>query len=143
MIPREYLGAFKAGHRAKSREFIDEELSYKLLDKVMSEGCEESRRALEYLTKFNNEFHKNVLKKGDPNALHNTDELRKACYNRNYALVKDDYPMTGRGKVSLDDHPKMESFFNSSLSLSHEDHLIELIDLLDDPDRLIDLILRD
>lgn len=91
MIPREFLGAFKAGHRASSRPFIDEELSYKLLRKVIEDGCEDARRHLEYITKFNNEFHKNVIKKGDPDALHHTDELRKDCYARDYARRGDVY----------------------------------------------------
>ena len=44
---------------------------------------------MEYITKFNNEFHKNVVKKDDPKALHNTPELRKDCYARENARNRD------------------------------------------------------
>jgi hypothetical protein len=89
MIPEEFLGAFKAGHRRSSREFIDEELSFKLLKRILQDGCEESRKHLTYITKFNNEFHKNVIKKGDSTALHFTDELRRDCYARENARNRD------------------------------------------------------
>jgi hypothetical protein len=88
-IPKEFLGAFKAGHRAVSRTFIDEELSYRLLSQWIDDGCVEAKEALEWLTRFNNEFHKNIIKKGDPSALHKSDELRRDCYARNYARNND------------------------------------------------------
>lgn len=84
-IPKEYLGAFKCGHRPSAREFIDEELSFKLLERIIQFNCEESRMALAWLTKFNNEFHKNVIKKGDTKAIHHTDELRRQCHRRENA----------------------------------------------------------
>lgn len=83
-VPREYLGAFKKGHRKSSREYIDEDLSIDLLKKA-SAGCLESKKALEWLTRFNNEFHKAVIPKSDPNNLHNTPKLRRDCNSRNYA----------------------------------------------------------
>lgn len=89
-MPKEYLGAFKKGHRLASQEFIDEELSLILLRKA-EEGCEESKKALEWLTKFNNEFHKCVIRKGDETALHNTAELRRDLNQRNYARRNDLY----------------------------------------------------
>lgn len=88
-IPKEFLGAFKAGHRLASKDFIDEELSHELLKKTMR-GCKEAKAVLEWLTKFNNEYHKNVIKKGDPNALHN-DEKRKELYRSDYARNSDVY----------------------------------------------------
>ena len=89
-VPREFLGAFKRGHRQASREFIDEEFSVRLLREVES-GSVEAREALLWLTKFNNEYHKAVIKKGDKKALHNTDELRRDCDRRNYARRNDLY----------------------------------------------------
>lgn len=89
MIPREFLGAFKAGHHPSARPFIDEELSYQLLKQVVYEGSQAAKEALEYLTKFNNEFHKGTTKKGDSEALHKTDELRKDCYARVNAKNRD------------------------------------------------------
>lgn len=89
MVPREFLGAFKAGHHPSAKQFIDEELSYELLKRVVYDSDEQAREALEYLTKFNNEFHKGTTKKGDKNALHNTDELRRDCYARVNAKNRD------------------------------------------------------
>jgi hypothetical protein len=78
IVPKEFLGAFKRGHRADSKDLIDDELATKLLRKA-EEGCEESRATLIWLTKFNNEFHKNVCKKGDRTTVHNTAKLRHDC----------------------------------------------------------------
>lgn len=91
-IPRKYLGAFKKGHRSYTREFIDEELSQKLLKKA-EEGCLESQQTLAYLTQFNNEYHKAVIKKDDPNALHKTKEQRAECDHRDYSGSTDFYAL--------------------------------------------------
>lgn len=88
MIPIEFLGAFKAGHIKAVRPFIDEELPTKLLKKVLK-GCERSRETLAYITKFNNEYYKNVIKKGDPDALHADDDLRRETGRRKYAARMD------------------------------------------------------
>lgn len=95
-VPKEYLGAFKRGHRLSSKEFIDDEFSLELLNK----GDEKSLDALKFLTKFNNEYHKAVLKKGDLKALHNTDVSRKECYSLNNRRNRD--AMNVKGQVSLD-----------------------------------------
>jgi hypothetical protein len=50
---------------------------------------EEAIHLLEYITRFNNEYHKNVIKKNDPKALHNTEKLRKECYARENARNRD------------------------------------------------------
>lgn len=97
IIPKEYLGAFKKGHRKSAREFIDEELAYRLLERAQN-GCEESRKALEWLTQFNNEFHKAVINKTDPKAFHNTDELRKECNQRSYAQKNDLFTRLNKSK---------------------------------------------
>lgn len=87
LVPKQYLGAFKRGHRANTREFIDESLSWKLL-KQAKNGDKEALKALEWLTRFNNEFHKNVLKK-DGKSLHETEEERKKLYSRENAKNRD------------------------------------------------------
>jgi len=89
-IPKEFLGAFKCGHRLASKDFIDEDFSRELLKRTMR-GDEEAKNALEYLTKFNNEFHKNVIKKGDESALHAKTEHRLDCYARENARNGDVY----------------------------------------------------
>lgn len=84
IIPKHFLGAFKKGHRKSAREFIDEDLAFRLLEKAKN-GCQESIEALEWLTQFNNEYHKAVINKNDPTAFHNTDKLRKDCNQRRYS----------------------------------------------------------
>lgn len=88
MVPIRWLGAFSKGHRASAREFIDDEFSYGLLDKALN-GDEKAASALDYLSKFNNEYHKNVIRKDDPNALHHTDTLRRDLYARENAKNRD------------------------------------------------------
>jgi hypothetical protein len=54
-----------------------------------SAKAEEARIALEWLAKFNNEYVSGNVKKGDSTALHNTDELRKSCYDNNNRSNRD------------------------------------------------------
>lgn len=89
MIPKIYLGAFKIGHRRTSREFIDDAFADELLKKVQKDNCPKAKEALEFLTKFNNEFHKNVVKKGDKKALHSKEEHRIDCSRRDNARNRD------------------------------------------------------
>lgn len=129
-IPKQYLGAFKAGHRLPAREYIDEELSYELLNKIIDSNYTDSEamKALEYITKFNNEYYKNVIKKGDTTALHNTDKLRRDCYSREHARNRDIYPKEHKNFKSLND-PNIELHLNKNRSTNHEDVVIELLDL--------------
>lgn len=110
-IPKQYLGAFKAGHRGSAKEFIDEQLSWELLKRIEASNWtdQEAMDALAYITKFNNEFHKNVVKKNDPNALHNTDKLRKDCYNRENARNRDVMSVE-RNKIDNIDFLELEDF---------------------------------
>lgn len=135
-IPKEYLGAFKAGHRPSAREFIDDELSFELLRKVL-EGDQEAKRMLEYITRFNNEFHKNVIKKGDKKALHNTDELRKQLYDRENARNRDIssknqgsmYSWEYVAETQAVSEADQSTTVNSGRNLfNHEDVVIELIE---------------
>lgn len=145
-IPKQYLGAFKAGHRQSAREFIDEELSYELLNKIIDSNFKDqaSMDALAYITKFNNEYYKNVVKKDDPTALHNTPALRKDCYDRQNArnrdiisrekkFIKSIEPMTIQKEGG---DMKLDSFLNKTRDLTnHEDVVIALLDLQDEANR--------
>lgn len=101
-IPKEFLGAFKKGHRQSVREFIDEDLAFKLLEKV-EQGCEEARSALLWLTKFNNEFHKDFFNKDEPDALHNGENLRLECSDRLRLARRDMYSYFNKIKKQGDD----------------------------------------
>lgn len=71
MVPPEFLGAFKQGHRQNVREFIDEELSWQMLERLeKNPNDKEAREVLEYMTRYNNEFYKGVIRKNDPHAIH-------------------------------------------------------------------------
>lgn len=148
-IPKQFLGAFKAGHRASAREFIDEELGYQLLNKIIDSNWEdkEAIQQLEYITRFNNEFHKNVIKKDDPKALHKTPEQVKDLYSRENARNRDIMSVdrkkrldtviqTDEGYVdALNDEDsfvprsKQKAFLTQNRNLdNHEDVLIDIID---------------
>lgn len=140
IIPKEFLGAFKAGHRKSAREFIDEELSYKLLKLIKDSNYTDldAIAKLTYITKFNNEFHKNVIKKGDMNALHNTDALRKDCYARENARNRDIHSLENDQLRSLSvtiegEDPgviTLDTIVNSNRNLlNYEDTIISLMEL--------------
>lgn len=141
VIPKKFLGAFKAGHRATVRDFIDEELSYKLLRKIINSKYKdlESIKQLEYITKFNNEYYKAVIKHNDNNSLHNTSELVRDCFTRNNIRNRDllskepnkftsiSYQMTNNDSLK---EQKLEKHINSNRNLTnHEENLIDLIDV--------------
>lgn len=102
-IPKQFLGAFKAGHRPSAREYIDETFSWELLKKIQDSNWTdlEAIHALEYITRFNDEFHKNVIKK-DGHALHSTDALRKSCYGRENSRNRDVMAILMEKVVSMD-----------------------------------------
>lgn len=54
-----------------------------------------SKEEQSWLTKFNDEYYKGHIKKGDNLALHNTDSLRKDCYSRNNQMNRDLYAIGG------------------------------------------------
>lgn len=118
-VPKQFLGAFKKGHRAGTREFIDEELSWQLLDRIEKSNWKDTEaiEALEYITRFNNEYHKNVVKKDDPKALHNEElsnecneqgkqlTYRQACYARENAKNRDLMSVGNRDEVKNTANP--------------------------------------
>lgn len=143
-IPKRFLGAFKAGHRVVVREFIDEELSYKLLIRIVNSNYQDTEavEALDYITRFNNEFHKAVVKKDDPTAIHNTDELRNDCFKRNNSANRDLTALENKSMISLDFVSHMSDergdyedrnnhkthFINHPKQNTHEDTVISLIE---------------
>jgi len=44
-----------------------------------------------WMNKFIKEYYDGNVKKGDPDVLHNTDELRRDCYNRKNRQNRDLY----------------------------------------------------
>lgn len=120
-IPKEYLGAFKAGHRKTSKPFIDEALARRLLKQIQIDNSEEAKQTLAWITRFNNEYYKGVIKINDHEALHNTDELRRNCYNLTHSRNRDVASVGDKIKHI----PK-----NQNQPAKTEDNLIELLDLL-------------
>ena len=138
--PKRWLSCWKAGHRKSAREFIDEELSNKLYNRVLYSKWtdQEAMDALDYIHKFNSEFHKNVIKKGDMNALHNTDALRKDCYARENARNRDIHSLENDQLRSLSvtiegEDPgviTLDTIVNSNRNLlNYEDTIISLMEL--------------
>ena len=142
-VPKEFLGAFKQGHRESVREYIDDDLAYELLDKVLKNNDQAAREQLAYLTKFNNEYYKAVVKKGDKNALHNTPEMYKSVNDAHNARRRDvlsvrdkdrvpmETPKDSAGKVAdggQDVSVSWEAFEQKNYDKNHEDNVIELLD---------------
>lgn len=147
-VPKRWLGAFKKGHRYSSRDMIDEELAWEMLERYEKSGGtdKEAEQTLDYLTKFNNEYHKNIIKKDDPNALHNTPELRKSLYDRENAKNRDIMSVQNRNELpeandtsdeespnAMNPNPDIDQFYynqNKGGATSNyvEDAMIELLD---------------
>lgn len=76
-----------------------------------------------WLDKFNQEYYKGNIKKGDKTALHNTDELRKECYRRNERAKYDTFNVkTVSNQLvnehnMLDDEGKLTSTLNNITDL--------------------------
>jgi hypothetical protein len=116
-IPKEFLGAFKAGHRHAAREYIDEDLAWGLL-RLLNEGRKGAREALEWLTQFNNEYYKCVFTMTLADFHENAVDRRERyqAQNQRYADVLAKVP---RATIDVD-------FVETE---SEEDALIAMIDL--------------
>ena len=127
-VPKQYLGAFIAGHRQNARHFIDEALSWNLLKKIQESNYtdQKSMDALAYITRFNDEFHKNVIKKDDPNSLHCTAELRKSLYSRENSKNRDIMSRENKFLESLAE--PQHNLIQRNGSHTIEDTLIDLIE---------------
>ena len=120
------MSCFKAGHRVASKEFIDEEFAKDLLEKIEESQYtdKEAMATLDFLHKFNSEYHKNVLKKDDPTALHQTKKLRRDCYSRENGRNRDILSMR-RDKVLTHEESIIQI---ETLSQHPEDWLIDILD---------------
>lgn len=155
-IPKQYLGAFKQGHRVSAREFIDDEFSYQLLERILDSNWtdEEAMKNLAYITKFNNEHHKNVVKAIKPknkkaikDQLHNTKALVKDCNDREnarnrdiisrnrdkiYSIFEEVYEGSDYLNESLDDENSFTTtnsrYAEEVNTLLYEDMLVDAID---------------
>jgi hypothetical protein len=140
-IPKRFLGAFKVGHRASAKEFIDEELAYKLLKRILDSNYSDldALKALDYLTKFNNEYHKAVIKKGDRTALHKTKKMRQERYQANNAKNRDIMSILRHKTESLTPSPtetdtgvKLRHVYVEIHHREQEEVMVDLIDLKKD-----------
>ncbi len=116
LIPKEFLGAFKAGHYPSAKEFIDEEFSSGLL-RLSELGVLWAQEALNWLTQFNNEYHRGVFTKDDLVDLTKGQRGRRERYGAQNARQRD--ALTKRAEYDIDRAPSSQS----------EDALIALIDL--------------
>lgn len=73
---------------------LDQDYIEDLKNQAESENpylANQAKEALDFMSKFNDEYYGGKVKAGDETALHNTEELRKDCYNRNNASNRDAY----------------------------------------------------
>jgi hypothetical protein len=123
-IPKEFLGAFKAGHRLDARSFIDDEFAHGLLALVKA-GNDEAKALLDWICQFNNEFYKCVFSKKHKNILRG-QKRRRERYNAEKARQRD--AISGGFSVSY--------FDMDAISVeSPEDAIIALIDLKREKER--------
>jgi hypothetical protein len=132
-VPKEFLGAFKHGHRSGVREYIDEEFSYTLLQKSKN-GDIQALEALQWITKYNNEVYRGVLKKGDESAIHNSAELYKQASDGHNARRRDLISGLRSGNLgpsfrlySLDENPLLKAALTQNQNLNHEEVIIEML----------------
>ncbi len=102
-VPKRFLGAFKHGHRKGVREYVDEEFAFSLLRKAEA-GDKEALKALEWLTKYNNETYRGVVKKNDRKAHHKTKKLYKEVNDSHNARRRDLICNLKSGKLGSPDY---------------------------------------
>lgn len=124
-VPKKYLGAFKHGHRRGVRDYIDDEFSLKLL-KLAELGDAKALEALEWITKYNNEVYRGVLKKNDPDAIHNTPELYKEASDGHNARRRD-VMCYGKARGADNRDECVEKHLDRHPDLNHEDTVIDLL----------------
>lgn len=74
-----------------------------------------------WLDRFNREFHDGSIRKGDDQAIHKSDEMRKKCYSRNNAQNRDLYSIKScSGRLNFD-------LFGVG-SVTHEEECLERVD---------------
>jgi len=92
---------------------------------------------LDFLDKFNREFHEGAIKKGDENALHNTDELRRSCYLQNTKQTRDLYGIKqAAGLMSYGDasfNGQLSLFETRASDIDEEARITEFLDAADYP----------
>lgn len=86
-IPKEYLGAFKEGHRFTAREYVDDGFSKKLLE-LARRGNKEAQEVLRYISQFNNEYYKAVFTKTEKD-LFQGKTLRREMYDNDNSRRRD------------------------------------------------------
>ncbi len=136
-VPKQWLGAFKKGHRYSSRDAVDEDLAWELLDRwEKSKGTDtEAKEALDFMSKFNNEFHKNVVSKTDPlhkctcpdrkrGDKHLDGCLRNDLNDRENAKNRDIMSVQNRNEVN-ESSSNEEEEFNSQNPNSAEDQFFQ------------------
>ncbi len=118
-IPKQYLGAFKEGHTASARHYVDDELAHMLL----ARGSPADFEMLSWLAQFNNEYYKARIKKEDPKVFHKSKEMRRDVYSRTNARRRDVF---GRNLVSSLDVEMVCFIDQRRIDASHEDLIIEI-----------------
>jgi hypothetical protein len=123
-IPKEFLGAFKEGHRPTAREFIDDEFSHALL-LLVKQGNSEAKLMLSFIARFYNEYYKIVFNKTAKD-LFKGKKRRQELYRNEYSRRMDAFSCPWRIEIEAD-------VFSAN---SPEDALIELIDLKRETEKL-------
>lgn len=116
---------------------LDPELGYveELKKQIYSEDpkkAQEAQEALDFLEQFNSEYYDNKGLKSE-DALHNTEDLRKDCYNRTNSANRDAYGIqnSGGAVIFIDGYgDKANDFLDAAYNAKVEKHKIEREKLL-------------
>lgn len=91
LIPPDFLGAFKAGQRPGTQEYLDDEFAHELLDRIIASNYQDAEAIahLKYLAQFNDEFEKDFIRTTGREPLHATEAERLELHRRNNARNRD------------------------------------------------------
>ena len=89
-VPLRFLPAFSFGCPYVNREFLDDSLAWKLL-KAAQKGDAKAVEQLDYMARFNEEFHRLYFRDGKDTskALHNTQDLKSKAQDSFNSRRKD------------------------------------------------------
>lgn len=129
-VPKQYLAAFKCGHRENAKDSINDDFSKNLLNIIKTSNnpneVKEAEKALLFYTQFNKEWERGSISKKDSEErkqdFHSTDDERRIIYARNNARNKE-------VKFNQVKEDKLKKLIDSTkYPESIEESLIEYID---------------
>ncbi len=120
-VPLRFLPAFSFGSPKVNREFLDDELAWKLLKKA-EKGDLAAVKALDFMARFNEEFHRSYFRggKGDKATLHKTPDLQRKLQDSINSKRKDIWGSRSR-RLPLSPNEAYPDVHGTAYELTAED----------------------